>query len=194
MVHQTEKPTFEANEQLEFDFYLQWEWPEHIETTLRRLLWISLVELAEPELVKRNHTALLRWQIATYPEASQAVLDFLATDSDPDLQERIAENPQTWPMTLARLAKSPLTNVRIAVAHNENTSIDVLISLAEDPSLDVRYSMAENPALPSKLLRQLSADENPYVACRATRTLARRNPPAVEHMPLRSHRRESKLG
>jgi hypothetical protein len=196
MVHQTDKPTFEADEQLEFDFYLQWEWPAHIETSLRRLLWISLVESAEAEDTTHKHTAYIRWQIATYPESPSAVLDFLATVNDKELLIRIAENPQTWPVTLARLAHSEYSEVKTAVGENANSPIDVLKLLAADTSPDVRYSMAENPALPLRMLQQLAADDNAYVSHRATRTIARRNPAAVERLPLRQQQEQQqrKLG
>jgi hypothetical protein len=196
MVHQTDKPMFEADEQLEFDFYLQWEWPDHIETAMRRLLWISLVESAEPGFSAHKHTAFIRWQIATFPESPPAVLDFLATLTEADLLVRIAENPQTWPVTLARLARSEHTDVRIAVADNANTPIDVMQLLVSDACPDVRYSMAENPALPARMLQELAADENAYVAHRATRTMARRNPAAVEQFPQRQQQRpqQRKLG
>lgn len=193
-----DKPVFEADEQLEFDFYFMWEWPEHIETSLRRLLWISLVEAAEPGSSTTKHTAFIRWQIATYPESPAAVLDFLATLDEPALLTRIAENPQTWSVTLARLAQSQHAEVRIAVAEHANTPIDVLNALIADECLDVRYSMAENPALASKMLQQLAVDENAYVGHRATRTLARRNPAAVEQFPQRQQaqqqRQQRKLG
>lgn len=195
MVHQTDKPMFEADEQIEFDFYMQWEWPEHIETALRRLLWISLVEAAEPGSNLHKHTAFLRWQIATYPDSPSAVLDFLATlNREEKILVRIAENPQTWPVTLARLAQSNYPQVRIAVAENSNTPIDILRALVNDESLDVRYSMAENPALPSKMLQQLANDDNAYIAHRASCTLARRNPAVVEQFPKRVQQQQRKLG
>lgn len=192
MVHQTDKPNFEADEQLEFDFYLQWEWPAHIETSLRRLLWISLVEVAENANSAHKHTAFIRWQIATFPDSPSAVLDFLATLNDEELLIRIAENPQTWPVTLARLARSEYSQVRIAVADNSSTPIDVLKTLATDSCLDVRYSMAENPALPSKMLQQLAGDENAYVSTRAAKTIARRNPASIEQFPQRQQPQQQK--
>ena len=78
-----DKSTFGSDEALEFDYYLRWQWPAHIETTLRRMLWMSLVEAAEPgDHRASKHTAYLRWQISTYPQSPKAVLDVLANLND----------------------------------------------------------------------------------------------------------------
>jgi hypothetical protein len=84
--------------------------------------------------------------------------------------------------------------VKTAVADNANTPFDAIKTLAQDECADVRYSMAENPALPLKMLQQLAADDNAYVAHRATRTLARRNPASVEQFPVRQQQQQRKLG
>jgi hypothetical protein len=180
------------DEESEFDFYLMWEWPEHIETALRRMLWISLVETAEGDL-EQKHTNYLRWLIATHPDSPPAVLEYLCNVDCEDLLVRIAENPQTSAPTLSRLALSEYDSVRIAVSDNENTPIHVIKALTKDPSVDLRYNMAENPALPAILLAELSADENVYVAVRAAKTMARRNPASVEHI-RRNTKSDRKLG
>jgi hypothetical protein len=174
-----------ATEQNEFDFYLQFDWPEHIETALRRLIWISLVETAEPGMNNVAHTSLLRWMIATHPDSPPEVLAFLAAVGDARLLERIAENPNTSPATLAHLATHPSSQVRIAVADNAHTPINVLALLAQGDDLNVKYCMAENPALPAKMLQGLQADANPYVSWRAGQTLMRRNPSStVQKLPV----------
>lgn len=181
----------ELNEESEFDYYLMWEWPQHIENALRRLLWISLVEAAEGN--NNAHTNYIRWQIATYPDSPSAVLEYLCQFDNEQLLVRIAENPQASTDTLARLSTSKYNSVRIAVADNQNTPIHAIRALTLDEDVDVRYSMAENPALPATLLAQLSADSNAYVATRAARTMARRNPASIEQFP-RTSLEERKLG
>lgn len=179
-----DKQTTEDNEFKEFDFYLQWEWPDHIEESLRRMLFVSLVEACEPGTEVHTHTTCLRWQIANYPESPAAVLDFLADFDDPALLIRIAENPNTGGVTLARLAQHGLPEVRVAVAEHVNPPFVVMKMLVADENPDVCYAMAENPALPAKLLRELTDHPNPYVATRASRTLNRRTPRKPEQFPL----------
>jgi hypothetical protein len=181
MLHDNEMQ-FDLNEQSEFDYFLMWEWPEHIETALRRMLWISLVETAEGS-TGSQHTNYVRWLIATHPDSPAAVLDFLANIDNEQLLIRVAENPQTDTATLLRLAKSQYASVRIAVADHANTPIHVIKMLVRDEAVDVRYALAENPALPASLLTELSNDENAYVMMRAKRTLTRRNPASVEQFP-----------
>lgn len=194
MLEETEKQ-FDLNEESEFDYYFMWEWPEHIEKALRRMLWISLVEAAEGDNQEiHSHTSYVRWLIATHPDSPAAVLDFLSNIDAENLLVRIAESPQVSGPTLARLAESPYSSVRIAVAENENTPIHIVKKLTRDENLDVRYSMAENPALPASLLTDLSLDNNAYVSTRALKTMARRNPASVEQFPIRTRRENRKSG
>lgn len=173
-------------EQQEFDFYLQFDWPEHIETALRRMLWIALVEEAEFDGRCHQHTQNLRWLIATHPDSPAEVLEFLATKIDDEkLLARVAEHKQTAPHTLECLAKHQSGDVRLAVADNPSTPLAVLLELAVSSDPDVRYCMAENPTLPAKMLQQLAADSNAYVAHRAARTMMRRNPAPVQQLPIR---------
>ena len=65
------------------------------------------------------------------------------------------------------------SSVRLAVAENASAHHCLIERAVEDICVDVRYGLAENPHLPTHLLRKLAVDENPYVACRAERTLAR---------------------
>jgi hypothetical protein len=181
-----------AQEQEEFDFYLQWDWPEHIETALRRLLWISLVEAAEYSAEQHQHTKMLRWMIATHPDTAPEVIDFLSTIDDADLLTRLAENPQTSAQTLEKLAQHTDSTVRLAVADNKNTPLTILLEMAVGSDVDVRYQMAENPALSAKMLTQLAQDSNAYVADRAEKTLLRRNPAAVQQLPVRTQRQQRK--
>ncbi|MBX9721452.1 MAG: hypothetical protein K2X81_08670 [Candidatus Obscuribacterales bacterium] len=173
------------SEAKEFDIYLQWSWPTHIEDALRRSLWWSLRDACEPDLEANEHTVQLRWLIACYPESPPAVLEVLSRLNDPKLLVRIAENPNTSSLTLSRLARHKSTLVRIAVAESNIIPFDVMKALAEDESLDVCYALAANPKLPSRYLLLLQSNENPYVALRAIRTLARLTPRVPEEFPLR---------
>src|SRR6185437_808376 len=162
---------------------MQFTWPEHIETALRRLLWISLVEQAENSAETHSHTTFLRWTMATYPETPPEVLEYLASFDDRQLLIRIAENPQTPAPTLETLSAHQDSEVRVAVADNKATPLPILLQMLSGGDVDIRYRMAENPELPAKMLNQLTEDENAYVASRAQRTLMRRNPAAVHQLP-----------
>jgi len=174
----------EDNEANEFDYLLQWKWPPHIEDSLRRMLWTSLVEACELNCPAHKHTALLRLQIASYPDAPPVVLDALADDPDNKVLIRIAENPKTSVLTLTRLARHECPEIRLAVAENCHLPLVVMNILADDANADVCYAMAENTTLPPKLLRQLAEHENPYVAARARKTLDRRAPKVTKHLPI----------
>jgi hypothetical protein len=64
------------------------------------------------------------------------------------------------------------------VADNPRTPLQTLLILAFDEDLDVRYQLAENHNIPDEILCILTADENPFVSCRAEATLHRK---AIEH-------------
>jgi len=168
---------------------LEWEWPEHIELLLRRLIWARLVELTEETdhmtVSESDHLAAqVCWLIARSPETHPAVLDVLASVDSSAFSERIAENPNAYPSTLARLACHASATVRAAVAENRNTPPEILDILIHDDHADVRFAMAENHNLDEKLLQALAEDENCFVAHRARRTLNRVAPRVLAHMPL----------
>lgn len=170
------KKNCEGDNAEELDFYLRWHWPETIETALRRLLWVSLLEAGKADSRDscQKHYARFRTLIAAFPESPPAVLHFLVSFEEPRLLVYIAENENSNAETLAYLARSEYAEVRTAVAENKKTSFDILTALARDESLDVRYSMAENANLPGIILEQLAEDDNVYVSARAFRTLSRR--------------------
>jgi hypothetical protein len=173
-----------------YSYLLEWQWPEHIESLLRRLLFLSFAELAgdaEEQTIADSDAlaAKAMWLISVYPKTSPSILHSLAQQQPARYAERIAENPNSLPETLELLAKHPSENVRAAVAENGNTPAHVLMQLLEDESLDVRYAMAENPNLPELVLQMLEEDDNCYVASRARRTLTRVAPPSAAPMPFR---------
>lgn len=165
-----------------FDFYLQWHWPEHIDTVLRRMLWTWFVEAAEDPQAQAqdNHLSHVHWLIAVSPESPAEVLGEMIDFVDDRTRERIAENPQTPWQALAKLAGSEDPTVRAAVAENDKTPPEILYVLASDPHVDVRYSMAENSRMPIQVLNLLSKDDNCYVAARAIATLQKQYPCAIK--------------
>ncbi len=177
-----------------YTYLLEWEWPEHIELLLRRLIWARLVELTEETdeitVAQSDHLAAkVCWLIAKSPETHPAVLDVLASMNSTAFAERVAENPRASSSTLARLAGHASSAVRAAVSENENTPPEVLSILVNDDHVDVRFAMAENHNLDKELLQTLAEDENCYVAHRARRTLNRIAPPVLARMPLQRTQR-----
>jgi hypothetical protein len=59
------------------------------------------------------------------------------------------------------------------VSDHRNTGLDVMLELAVDVNADVRLAVAENHNISRDVLILLLDDENPYVADRARKTLAR---------------------
>jgi hypothetical protein len=182
----------QADSSLTYDYLLQWEWPEHIEMLLRRLIWARLVEMAdEPntsseELDPSDHLAAkVCWLMAVNPATPSAVLDVIASVSSSAFAERVAENPNTSATTLMRLANHQSHQVRCAVADNPNVPLPVMIKLATDEHADIRYCLAENHNLPELVLQILAEDQNCYVSSRANRTLSRMNPPKPAAMKFR---------
>jgi hypothetical protein len=182
-----------------YSYLLEWEWPEHIENVLRRLLFIGLSEAAgDRSQSERDQSctdnevdslaARLAWLICVSPESNPAVLHALAQQEPAIYPERIAENPRALAETLRQLAAHPSSVVRSAVAENINTEEDVLLALVNDESVDVRYSMAENANLPESVLQILSDDSNSYVAARASKTLSRLAPRANNTTVFPLHR------
>jgi hypothetical protein len=100
------------------------------------------------------------------------VLAVLATDERVQIRRRCAENPSTNGDTLAMLADDKSDAVRTAVARNVHTPIYILRKLSQDPSVDVRFAIASNPEMPDAILLSLFLDPDPFVAERASQTLA----------------------
>jgi hypothetical protein len=113
------------------------------------------------------------WLLAINPHTPPSVLEDLCTSGSPELLERIAENRNAWPSTLATLSYQALAEIRIAAASNPSTPLASIMILVEDENPDVKFSMAENPDIPKEALEILSRDNNPYVKLRADKTLER---------------------
>ncbi len=183
-----------------YTYLLEWEWPEHIEFLLRRLIWSRLVELGEENDADNSCSdpsdylaAKVCWLIAVSPQTHPAVLDVLASIDCSAYAERIAENPNADPSTLARLAGHSSPKVRSAVAENSNTPAEVIQNLARDEDADVRYALADNHGMEEAILQILCEDDNCYVAARAQRTVNRINPPKLATMPIQRTQRTSEI-
>lgn len=100
------------------------------------------------------------------------VLTQLAISSCARVRVRVAENHASTPNLLELLSRDSNADVRIAVGHNPSTPIAIRWKLAFDEHVDVRFSLADNANTALLILIWLSADENPYIAHRALRTIS----------------------
>jgi hypothetical protein len=126
----------------------------------------------------------VRRVVAGNPNTPQLVLDRLAYDEIAIIRKHVAENPRTSVDVLRRLAQDSDPDVRLAVAENAYTPPETLATLAGDSHLDVRYGVAENPHMPQDILLQLTRDENPYIRCRALKTLSMLSPDIQNRLKL----------
>ncbi len=134
----------------------------------------------------------VRRVVAGNPNTPRQVLTRLSMDESASIRRAVAINPKTPVEVLERLASDQVSEVRLAVAENPNAPENVLISLSADESVDVRYGMAENPHVPEEVLFKLTTDENPYIRCRATKTLQMLGPDVESR--LRALIREASRG
>jgi hypothetical protein len=111
--------------------------------------------------------------IATSTKTAPDVLEALSRTASPMILELIASNSNCPASLLKRLTKHSSAQVRLAAAENNTTNIETLWHLINDEDSDVRFGLAENHRLPELILRALCEDDNPYVACRAAKTLER---------------------
>ena len=88
---------------------------------------------------------------------------FIPDDTKEDYERcGVANNPNTPPEALERLANDKFWLVRGKVAINPNTSPETLERLANDDDL-VRQCVAENPNTSPETLERLANDENWWV-------------------------------
>ncbi|MGV0106635.1 hypothetical protein NSTCB13_05463 [Nostoc sp. DSM 114160] len=111
-------------------------------------------------------------KIADSPATSASILKHLANHTDGYTRDRVAENPNTPPEALRKLAsKQEAGEPRIFLGRNLNTPSDVLESLSKDRDKKVRISVAENPNTPLTILQYLANDTERNVAEAATRAI-----------------------
>ncbi|MCC6980288.1 MAG: hypothetical protein IT343_18355 [Candidatus Melainabacteria bacterium] len=126
----------------------------------------------QPIYVTSEFDALhVRRVVASNPNTPRQVLERLAADDSAVLRRHVALNPRTPVETLRKLAEDTQADVRLAVAENIGTPQEILAALSSDPDMDVRYGVAENPHMPEDILVELTQDDNPYIRCRALKTL-----------------------
>jgi hypothetical protein len=179
-----------------YRFLLRWTWPDHIERQLRQLMWVWLTEAADASAdtttdadgtgYLSDYAAMrLLWLIAVHPESPGAVLDFLARQSAHAYAERVAENPSTWPSTLAILSIHSNPNVRVSVASNPHTTQEIAEELCFDECSDVRFALAECTHRSEEFIERLLEDENPFVVARARKTKMRLSPAQPVQLPAK---------
>lgn len=136
-----------------------------------------------------TNEALNNEEILANPLAS-GLLYRLCKHADVRVRLHLAENSHTPIGLLVALSGDSNAEVRLAVAENASAHQYLLERAVEDCSVDVRYGLAENHHLPSHLLRRLCEDENPYVACRAERTLSRLISDFISHHTFKNAKKE----
>jgi len=87
--------------------------------------------------------------------------------------KKLVVDPAASPFVLSYLSKHKDAEIRTCVADNALTPLSTLQQLAADADVNVRYAIAENHNICRSILTFLTEDENPYVACRAAKTLLR---------------------
>lgn len=127
--------------------------------------------------VKKQHKFDIQGMFWRYVASGSAatpgeVLSCLASDERIQIRRRVAENASTPPDALAQLASDPAAAVRAAVARNPNTPVFLLKQLSQDDDVSVRFAIAANAAMPDAILLSLFMDPDPYVAERASQTMA----------------------
>ncbi len=118
-------------------------------------------------------TEFSSYLLAGDPQSTAAKLQDLSHSPCAHVRRRVAENPNTSLSTAIHLLRDAAVEVRSALTENEALLPLIAPDLARDRNSDVRFALAENINTPRPVLEYLSIDENPYVAGRALRTIAR---------------------
>lgn len=174
---------FGRRDDVSFIDQFQWNKPEHLKMAIQVWLASRLAAASGGHggALRAHHREAtdseirqIQMRLASNPKTPPVVLAYLARDAESCVRERIAENPQSPGELLYELACDENSDVRSAVADNSNTPRFVLELLMADEDPDVRYRLAENANLAMEFLTRLCAeDPNPYVAARASTTLAK---------------------
>lgn len=124
--------------------------------------------------ISKSKVALaIAFRLANAPTTSAEVLEILSHRDVVSVVEAVAANRSTAQDTMAWLLKHPDKKVRIGLIDNPNLPYSMQRRLVFDPDADVRYALAENHNVVRQVIEALLNDENPFVACRAQKTLAR---------------------
>lgn len=135
----------------------------------------------------------VRRVVASNPNTPRQVLERLASEDSAVIRRHVALNPKTPVETLKKLAQDSETDVRLAVAENAQTPQDILTFLSTDEDMDVRYGVAENPHMPEDILVELTQDDNPYIRCRALKTLQMLAPDVQSRLKLIIQQQQDRL-
>lgn len=104
----------------------------------------------------------------------------LAQHLNPVVRRLVVENQLTPRIALHLLCRDRYPEV-LSAAENPSTPSFSVMALLDDESSDLRYALAENHNLPVSITSRLCNDENPYVACRAQKTMCRRSSLSTVH-------------
>lgn len=126
----------------------------------------------------------VRRVVAGNPNTPLTVLARLAEDDCNSIRRSVAGNPKTPVELLQKLSNDYCPDVRLGIAENPHTPTETLAMLADDDAVDVRYGVAENPHMPEAILLKLARDDNPYVRCRALKTLQMLAPDVKSRLTL----------
>ena len=100
------------------------------------------------------------------------ILEALSGHQNARIRRRVAENESTPASILKKLSEDSDPDVRLAAGTNRSAPLEIVLDLVHDPDPSVRHGLAEDPYISVGVLRSLANDENPYVSCRAQKTLA----------------------
>ncbi len=147
-----------------------------------------------PVFITSDFDALhVRRVVASNPNTPRQVLERLAKEESAVIRRHVALNPKTPVETLRQLSQDNETDVRLAVAENVHTPQEILTLLSADEDMDVRYGVAENPHMPENILIELSQDDNPYIRCRALKTLQMLAPDVQTRLKLILQHQQDRL-
>lgn len=112
----------------------------------------------------------IRSLIASHPNSPLALVEQLASDSNPEVRMGVTKNSNILPVDLlAKLSEDAWEEIRTAVARRHEfvlivpPPVAILGKLAKDKNWNVRAAVAENPFTPAPMLEKLAVDTNSNV-------------------------------
>jgi len=132
------------------------------ERVRQELAYNSGAPLEVLAILTKDKNWYVRREVARYAKVPQ-VLAILAEDSDANVRQALAWNPNVPTDLLCRLAEDNSAMVRAAAAWHPRIPLKVLLQLAQDKHEDVRAKAASNKKLPTEVLKRLAWDDSSYV-------------------------------
>ena len=108
-------------------------------------------------LLAADTDSWIRSTVGQHPRCPPVMLAALATDTDPDIRETAAKHPRCPSEMLDILSGDQHLAVRAAVAENSNTGPFALARLAEG---DTKMAVAQHPRCPSGALARLAEEDD----------------------------------